>query len=79
MPVEIRPGVVAVHLVNDWGLTKSKIPPCETPGARSGRQGHGNGRKATTQLQRPDGRPLAHCCDECLSYYADAYALREAA
>lgn len=76
---EIRPGVIAVHWVNDVGATKSKIPTCETPGVSSGRQGHGNGRKATHHLRRPGGAPLANCCDECLEYYADTYARQEAA
>lgn len=55
---EIRPGVIAVHWVNDIGATKSKIPACETPGTASGRQGHGNGRKATHHLRRPGGGRL---------------------
>jgi hypothetical protein len=78
MAKEIRPGVWATHYEKDLDSKKRDIPPCDTPGPRSARPGHGTQRKATWALHRHDGGMLAAACDECVDAFASMFERRAA-
>jgi hypothetical protein len=60
---------VLVTRIEDIEGRKGPVPVCESRSIT----GHNPKKKSDVVLHRPDGTPLAYCCDACLPYFKNLY------